>query len=98
MRGIRDKIEINNTADPVDVLANVQDALDRYSLVGDDSLVEVDTDEHRVTLSGNVRTWTERDAVVDAAWRTRGVYDVRDDCRSSADPLTPFPTRKRVIP
>ena len=79
VRGIRDRIEINNTADPVDVLVNVQDALDRYALVGDDSVVEVDTDQHRVTLSGNVRTWAERDAVVDAAWRTRGVYVVRDD-------------------
>jgi osmotically-inducible protein OsmY len=79
VRGIRNKIEINNTADPIDVLINVQDALDRYSLVGDDSDVVVDTDEHQVTLTGGVRTWAERDAVVDAAWRTRGVYDVRDE-------------------
>jgi osmotically-inducible protein OsmY len=79
VRGIRNKIEIDNTADPIDVLMNVQDALDRYSLVGDDSEVVVDTDEHRVTLTGGVRTWAERDAVLDAAWRTRGVYDVRDE-------------------
>jgi osmotically-inducible protein OsmY len=58
---------------------NVQDALDRYSLIGDDSGVVIDTDEHQVTLTGGVRTWAERDAVVDAAWRTRGVYDVRDE-------------------
>jgi osmotically-inducible protein OsmY len=79
VRSIRNKIEINNTTDPIDVLMNVQDALDRYSLVGDDSDVVVDTDEHKVTLTGGVRTWAERDAVVDAAWRTRGVYDVRDE-------------------
>ena len=39
----------------------------------------VDTDEHKVTLTGAVRTWADRDAVVDAAWSTRGVYDVRDE-------------------
>jgi osmotically-inducible protein OsmY len=32
-----------------------------------------------VTLSGNVRTWAEHDAVVDAAWMAVGVYDVRDN-------------------
>jgi hypothetical protein len=32
-----------------------------------------------MTLSGNVRTWAEHDAVIDAAWRTRGVYDVLDE-------------------
>ena len=57
VRNIRNKIEINNTADPIDVLMNVQDALDRNSLVGDDSDVRVDTDDHCVTLTGGVRTW-----------------------------------------
>jgi len=79
VRGIREKIEIGNPAEPIDVLAHVQDALDRYALVDDDSLVEVGIDEHRVTLTGTVRTWAERDAVVDAAWRAPGVYDVRDE-------------------
>jgi osmotically-inducible protein OsmY len=31
------------------------------------------------TLTGQVRTWAEHDAVVDAAWMATGVYDVRDD-------------------
>jgi len=78
VRNIRNTIEIDNTADPIDVLMTVQDALDRNSLVGDDSDVRVDTDDHSVTLTGGVRTWAERDAVVDAAWRARGVHEVRD--------------------
>jgi len=32
-----------------------------------------------VTLAGNVRTWAEHDAVVDAAWTAAGVFDVRDE-------------------
>jgi osmotically-inducible protein OsmY len=57
----------------------VQDALDRYALILDDSDVTVDTDGNTVTLSGHVRTWAEHDAVVDAAWMAVGVYDVRDN-------------------
>jgi osmotically-inducible protein OsmY len=79
MRNIRDDIEISNDADPVDVTVHVQEALDRYALIPDDSDVLVSTDGNTATLSGHVRTWAERDAVVDAAWRAIGVYDVSDN-------------------
>jgi len=79
VRHVKDDIEISNDADTFDVTLNVQDALDRYALVPDDSDVAVDTRGNMVTLSGHVRTWAEHDAVVDAAWMTAGVYDVRDD-------------------
>ncbi len=79
VRNLSDDIEISNDADPVDVTVHVQDALDRYALILDDSDVTVDTDGNTVTLSGHVRTWAEHDAVVDAAWMAVGVYDVRDD-------------------
>jgi osmotically-inducible protein OsmY len=79
VRNIRNDIEIRNDADPIDVTVHVQDALDRYALIPDDSDVAVDTDGNTVNLSGHVRTWAEHDAVVDAAWRALGVYDVRDD-------------------
>jgi len=79
VRNLRDDIEIRNDADPVDVTLSVQDALDRYALIPDDSDVTVDTDGNTVTLSGQVRTWAEHDAVIDAAWRANGVYDVTDN-------------------
>ena len=79
VRNLRDDIEISNDADPVDVTVYVQDALDRYALIPDDSDVTVDTDGNTVTLSGHVRTWAEHDAVVEAAWMPVGVYDVSDD-------------------
>jgi osmotically-inducible protein OsmY len=78
VRNVRDDIEISTDADPVDVTFNVQDALDRYVLIPDDSDVVVDTSGNTVTLTGHVRTWAEHDAVVDAAWMATGVYDVRD--------------------
>ena len=79
VRNLRDDIEISNDADPVDVTVYVQDALDRYALIPDDSDVTVNTDGNTVTLSGHVRTWAEHDAVVEAAWMPVGVYDVSDD-------------------
>jgi osmotically-inducible protein OsmY len=79
VRQIKNEIEIVNATDPIDVTLRVQDALDRYSLILDDSDVLVETDVNTVTLSGHVRTWAEHDAVVDAAWMTPGVFDVLDE-------------------
>ena len=79
VRNIKDDIEIAYDADPVDVTLLVQDALDRYALIPDDSDVMVDTSGNTVTLSGHVRTWAEHDAAVAAAWMASGVMDVVDD-------------------
>jgi osmotically-inducible protein OsmY len=79
IRNLSDDIEISNDADPVGVTVYVQDALDRYALIPDDSDVTADTDGNTVTLSGHVRTWAEHDAAVGAAWMAVGVYAVRDD-------------------
>lgn len=79
VRNLSHDIVISNDADPIDVTAYVQGALDRYALIPDDSDVTVDTDGNTVSLSGTVRTWAEHDAVVDAAWMAAGVYDVRDN-------------------
>jgi osmotically-inducible protein OsmY len=79
VRNIKDDIEIAFDADPVDVTFLVQNALDRYALIADDSDVAVDTSGNTVTLDGHVRTWAEHDAVIGAAWMASGVFDVRDD-------------------
>jgi len=79
VRNVKDDIAISIDADPVDVTLSVQDALDRYALILDDSDVAVDTSGNTVTLTGHVRTWAEHDAVVDAAWMATGVYAVVDD-------------------
>jgi osmotically-inducible protein OsmY len=79
VRNIKDDLEIRNDADPIDVTVHIQAALDRYALIPDDSDVSVYTEANTVTLSGHVRTWAEHDAVVDAAWRAIGVYDVSDN-------------------
>jgi osmotically-inducible protein OsmY len=79
VRNIKDDIEITYDADRVDVTLLVQDALDRYTLILDDSDVMVDTSGNTVTLTGHVRTWAEHDAVAAAAWMASGVMDVVDE-------------------
>ena len=78
VRHVRDEIEIGYDADPADVTLLVEDALARSALVPDDSDVQVGAMGNTVTLTGNVRTWAEHDAVFGAAWMARGVSDVRD--------------------
>jgi osmotically-inducible protein OsmY len=79
VRNVRDGIEITYDLDPVDVDLHVQEALERYALVPDDSDVEVDISNSMIKLTGHVRTWAEHDAVIGAAWMANGVIEVRDD-------------------
>jgi osmotically-inducible protein OsmY len=78
VRNIRNDIEIEYDADPVDVDVLVHDALDRWALIPDDSDVKAVTSGNTVTLTGHVRTWAEHDAVIGAAWMASGVNDVND--------------------
>ena len=78
VRNVRDEIEISYDLDPVDIDLHVQEALDRSALVPDDSDVKVATKGGTITLTGDVRTWAEHDAVIGAAWMARGVIDVDD--------------------
>ncbi|MCU1657420.1 MAG: OsmY protein, partial [Pseudonocardiales bacterium] len=79
VRNIKDEIKIAYDSDPIDVTLHVQDALDRYALVADDSDVVVSTNDNIVTLSGHVRTLAEHDAVLDSVWMAPGVFNVRNE-------------------
>jgi len=79
VRGIADDIEIFSDLEAADVTDRVQDALFRYGLLADDSDVQVGASDGTVILTGHIRTLTEHDAVMDAAWRGIGVRNVRDD-------------------
>ena len=80
LRNVRNDIEIAyDVADPVDLDLHVHEALARNALIPDDSDVKVVTKGGIIALTGRVRTWTEHDAVIDAAWMARGVIDVDDE-------------------
>jgi osmotically-inducible protein OsmY len=79
VRGITNDIEIFSDVEAEDVSFLVQDALDRYSLLPDDSDVLVNASDGTITLTGHVVDWAEHDAVIQAAWAGLGVTAVRDD-------------------
>ena len=79
VRNIADDIEILHTDQTQDVTMLVQGALDRYGLFHDDSKIAVAATDGAVTLTGHVRTWTEHDAAIGAAWMGSGVWSVRDE-------------------
>jgi osmotically-inducible protein OsmY len=66
-------------AEAADVTGLVEDALDRYALLADDSDIGVEASDGTIVLTGHVRNWAEHDAVIDAAWTGFGVKDVRDE-------------------
>jgi osmotically-inducible protein OsmY len=86
VRNIRNNVAISHDADAVDVLAAVQGALDRKALILHESDVLVDTSGKTVTLTGNVRTWAEHNAVLDATWMTLASTTFTTGCRSLAEP------------
>lgn len=63
----------------VDVTVLVQDGLDRYALVPDNSDVVVNTSGTTVTLTGHVAARAEHDPAVGAAWMASGVSEVFDN-------------------
>jgi osmotically-inducible protein OsmY len=79
VRNIKDYIDVIPDIDPSNVIFLVQEVLDRYAVIDDDSNVAVTTSGATATLTGNVRTWAEHDAVVDAAWMAAGIVDVHDE-------------------
>jgi osmotically-inducible protein OsmY len=79
VRHVRNEIDVVCGVEPADVKQLVRRALDRSALVPDDSDVRIDTSGSTVILAGHVRTGTERDAVVGAAWMARGVAIVVDE-------------------
>jgi osmotically-inducible protein OsmY len=79
VRGIVNDIEVFSDVEAEDVSFLVQDALDRYSLIPDDSDVTVNASDGTITLTGHVVDWAEHDAVLRAAWNGLGVTAVRDD-------------------
>jgi osmotically-inducible protein OsmY len=70
---------VYSDVEAADVTALVEDALDRYALLSDESDVVVEASDGTITLHGYVRNWAEHDAVIDAVWMGYGVRHVRDD-------------------
>lgn len=75
IRSIANRIEVVPTATAIDVRRGIARALHRDATL-DSKAIEVAVDNNKVTLTGQVRTWQERDSAERAAMHAPGIVDV----------------------
>jgi osmotically-inducible protein OsmY len=84
VRGVTNKVTVAvKKVRPEDVKMKIESALRRNAEL-DARKIKVDTSNGGVTLSGDVRSWTEREDAINAAWSAPGVTNVVDHIRIHA--------------
>ena len=75
--GVTNNITLTKDALPGDVVARINKAFKRDSII-DDSLIQVTTGGNTVYLDGTVGSWNAMEEAEDTAWEAPGVTDVVD--------------------
>ena len=76
--GISNDISVNPGIEPSDVRKAIEGALKRDAQIDSDN-IKVSTAGGKVTLSGKIHSWNQRDDASWAAWSAPGVNEVQND-------------------
>ena len=80
VKGVSNDITLEPKIQPTAVKDQIEKAFVRNAEI-DAGTVNVSADGGAVTLSGSVRSWSERDQAGTAAWNAPGVNEVRNDIK-----------------
>jgi osmotically-inducible protein OsmY len=75
--GVSNNIFVKPAVTPADIKSKIEAALRRNAVL-DAQNITVQANGSKVTLTGNVSSWKERDEADDAAWAAPGVTDVKN--------------------
>jgi osmotically-inducible protein OsmY len=78
VRGVTNNIKLKPKVSTVEVKHKIEDALKRNAEV-DARRITVSSTDGKVSLWGNVRSWTEKDEAETAAWAAPGVTQVQNN-------------------
>ncbi len=76
--GVSNQITVKPGLSVTTVKSDIRAALKRRALTDADEIM-VAVNGGKVTLTGVVNSWSERDMVIDSVWNTAGVSDVNDN-------------------
>jgi osmotically-inducible protein OsmY len=78
VKGVNNTVSLKPTAKWIDVTTKIEDAFRRNADL-EARRISVHTHDGKVTLAGNVASWTERNEAAMAAWSAPGVTSVIND-------------------